>query len=87
MIFGSSGNGDQSVFEIIVKTKNGNKKISLQSTKGQAELTALSAVLHIEELLKNNHETQIYFSHQLYQGSSLFESLNAYETINIQVTE
>lgn len=87
MIFGSSGNGDQSVFEIVVKTKNGNKKISLQSTKGQAELTALSAVLHTEELLKNNHENKIYFSHQLYQNFSLFESLNAYETMNIQVTE
>lgn len=87
MIFGSSGNGDQSVFEIVVKTKNGNKKISLQSTKGQAELTALSAVLHVEELLKNNHNNKIYFSHELYQNSSLLESLNAYETINIQVTE
>lgn len=87
MIFGSSGNGDQSVFEIVVKTKNGNKKISLQSTKGQAELTALSAVIHTEELLKNIHENRIYFSHQLYKGSSLFESLNAYEAINIQVTE
>ncbi|SHK75597.1 saccharopine dehydrogenase family protein [Chryseobacterium polytrichastri] len=87
MVFGSSGNGDQSVFEIVVRTKNENKKISLQSTKGQAELTALSAVLHGEELLKNNHDNKIYFSHQLYQDSSLFESLNAYETINIQVTE
>lgn len=86
MVFASSGNGDQSVFEIVVKTKSGTKKISLQSTKGQAELTALSAVLHAEELLKNNHENKIYFSHQLYQNSSLFESLNAYETINIQVT-
>ena len=87
MIFGSSGNGDQSVFEIIIKTKNKNKKISLQSTKGQAELTALSAVLHAENMLNNSHENKIYFSHQLYQNSLLFDSLNAYETINIQVTE
>lgn len=87
MVFASSGNGDQSIFEIIVKTKNDSKKISLQSTKGQAELTALSAVLHGEELLKNNHDSKIYFSHELYQGSSLYDSLKAYETINIQVTE
>lgn len=87
MVFASSGNGDQSVFEIVIKTNNETKKISLQSTKGQAELTALSAVLHTEELLKNNHDNKIYFSHQLYQGSSLFDSLKAYETINIQITE
>ena len=52
MIFGSSGNGDQSVFEIVVDDHSGQKKLSLQSEKGQAELTALSAVLHTEELLK-----------------------------------
>ena len=84
MIFGSSGNGDQSVFEIMVKTSSGNKKLSLQSTKGQAELTALSAVLHTEELLKSSHENKIYFSHQLHQPLSLLEKLKAYETINIQ---
>lgn len=84
MIFGSSGNGDQSVFEIMIKTKEGNEKLSLQSTKGQAELTALSAVLHTEELLKNIHENNIYFSHQLHRPSSLLEKLQAYETINIK---
>ncbi len=87
MIFGSSGNGDQSVFEIVIKTHEGSKKISLQSTKGQAELTALSAVLHVEHLLKNSYENKIYFSHHLYQNSSLFQSLNAYETIHIKITE
>ncbi|WES99734.1 saccharopine dehydrogenase [Chryseobacterium arthrosphaerae] len=85
MIFGSSGNGDQSVFEIVVKDKNGSKKLSLQSTQGQAELTALSAVLHTEELLKNPHENKVYFSHQLHEPLSLLEKLNAYETININV--
>lgn len=84
MIFGSSGNGDQSVFEIVIKTKDGNEKLSLQSTKGQAELTALSAVLHMEELLKRTHENKVYFSHQLHQPSSLLEKLKAYETINIK---
>ena len=83
MIFGSSGSGDQSVFEIVIKTDNGSNRISLQSTKGQAELTASSAVLHIENLLENPHENKLYFSHQLYHASSLSESLNAYESITV----
>ncbi|MEY8759487.1 saccharopine dehydrogenase [Chryseobacterium tongliaoense] len=87
MIFGSSGNGDQSVFEIVVKDKTGHKKISLRSEKGQAELTALSAVLHLEELLNNRSENKIYFSHQLHQPAALLASLNAYGTIDIQITE
>jgi len=87
MIFGSSGNGDQSVFEIVVKDKSGRKKLSLQSTKGQAELTALSAVLHTEELLRNPHENKVYFSHQLHEPLSLLAQLDAYETINIHVTQ
>jgi saccharopine dehydrogenase-like NADP-dependent oxidoreductase len=86
MIFGSSGNGDQSVFEIVIKNKNEVKKVSLQSKKGQAELTALSAVLHTEELLKNKLENNIYFSHQLHQQDSLLKSLNDYETIHIKTT-
>lgn len=84
MIFGSSGKGDQSVFEIVVKTKNGAEKLSLRSSGGQAELTALSAVLHTEELLKNFHENNVYFSHQLHQPAALLEKLKAYETISIQ---
>ncbi|MBP2616573.1 saccharopine dehydrogenase [Chryseobacterium jejuense] len=87
MIFGSSGNGDQAVFEIVVQDKNGDKKLSLQSIKGQAELTALSAVLHTEELLRNPHEGNIYFSHQLHEPLSLLAQLNAYETININIAQ
>ncbi|MFZ4929622.1 saccharopine dehydrogenase [Chryseobacterium sp. Mn2064] len=86
MIFGSSGNGDQSVFEIVVKDQSGSKKLSLQSTKGQAELTALSAVIHAEELMRNPHENKVYFSHQLHEPLSLMAQLNAYDTINIKVT-
>ncbi|UKB82641.1 saccharopine dehydrogenase [Chryseobacterium sp. MEBOG06] len=86
MIFGSSGNGDLSVFEIVVKDQTGSKKISLQSTKGQAELTALSAVIHTEELMRNPHENKVYFSHQLHEPLALMAQLNAYETVNINVT-
>lgn len=85
MIFGSSGNGDQAVFEVVVQDKKGDKKLSLQSTKGQAELTALSAVLHTEELVRNPHENNVYFSHQLHEPLSLLAQLNAYETININI--
>jgi len=87
MIFGSSGNGDQSVFEIIVRSDKQHKEISLQSVKGQAELTALSAVLHTEQLFNNDFENKIYFSHQLYKDSNLIELLQAHGTINIKVTE
>jgi len=87
MIFGSRGNGDQSVFEIVIKSDNQHKKISLQSLKGQAELTALSAVLHTEQLSNNHYENKVYFSHQLYKGSALIESLKNYKSINIKITE
>lgn len=59
----------------------------MQSLKGQAELTALSAVLHTEQLFNNEYENKIYFSHQLYQGSTLLELLKSYESINIKVAE
>ncbi|WP_426479402.1 saccharopine dehydrogenase [Chryseobacterium sp. CBSDS_008] len=87
MIFGSSGNGDQAVFEIVVKDKTGQKKLSLRSMKGQAELTALSAVLHTEELLRNPHENNVYFSHQLHEPLSLMSQLHAYDSININITQ
>lgn len=87
MIFGSSGNGDISVFEIVIKDKTGHRKLSLKSAKGQAELTALSAVLHTEELLRNPHENKVYFSHQLHEPLSLLAQLNAYETINVNVVQ
>jgi len=87
MIFGSSGNGDQAVFEIVVEDPSGQKKLSLQSLKGQAELTALSAVLHTEELLRNPHENKVYFSHQLHDPLSLMAQLHAYDSININVTQ
>lgn len=87
LIFGSSGNGDQAVFEVVIKDKDGEKKLSLQSTKGQAELTALSTVLHTEELFRNPHENNVYFSHQLHEPLSLLSQLNACETININIVQ
>jgi hypothetical protein len=64
-----------------------NQKLKNQPSKFKrsAELTALSAVLHVEELLKNQSENKVYFSHQLHQPESLFKSLEDYETINIKM--
>ncbi|MFP7655620.1 saccharopine dehydrogenase family protein [Chryseobacterium proteolyticum] len=88
MIFGSSGKGDQSVFDIVISGHMGNKTISLKSTNGQAELTALSAVLHAEKLLgSEKHDNRIYFSHQLHEPHDLMNSLNAYESIHIETIE
>lgn len=83
-IFGSSGNGDQSVFEIVIKDDQGEKKLSLQSKKGQAELTALAAVLHAEMLLHGDFKNKIYFAHQLHDPKKLYQSLAEYEGITIE---
>jgi saccharopine dehydrogenase-like NADP-dependent oxidoreductase len=84
VIFGSSGNGDQSVFEIVIKDDQGEKKLSLQSKKGQAELTALAAVLHTEMLLHGDFKNKIYFAHQLHDPKKLYQSLAEYEGITIE---
>ena len=84
-IFGGSGNGDQAVFEIIIKQGENVRKMSLQSERGQAELTALSAVLHTEEILKDTLDNKIYFSHQIHRSDDLLSSLRSYPGINVQV--
>lgn len=86
LLFGSSGNGDQTVFEVLVKTQNKTKRISLQSVKGQAELTAFSTVLHIEKLLSDRIVDGIYFSHQIHSSEEIYEALNSYSTINIKIS-
>lgn len=83
MIFAANGKGDQTVFEIVIKNAAETRKISLQSIKGQAELTALSAVLHTEALLKNRHGNKVYFGHQLHDPKALLHLLTSYKTINI----
>ena len=86
LLFGSSGNGDQTVFEIVLKTQDKIKKVSLQSIKGQAELTAFSAVLHIENMLSEKVAAGIYFSHQLHSSREVYEALKNYSTINIKIS-
>lgn len=86
-VFGSSGNGDLSIFEGIVYTRDGKyKKISVQSARGQAELTALSTVLHIESLLKTVFENRVYFAHELHQDQDLHLLLLDYNTITVEVS-
>lgn len=84
VIFGSSGSGDQSVFEIVIKEGQREKKLSLQSKKGQAELTALATVLHAEMLLHGEFKNKIYFAHQLHDPRKLYQSLAKYEGITIE---
>lgn len=85
LLFGSSGNGDQTIFEIIVKTQDKSKKISLQSLKGQAELTAFSTVLHIEKMLDETISDGIYFSHQIHSPQEIYEALENYHTVNLKI--
>ncbi|MCV9928923.1 saccharopine dehydrogenase [Flavobacterium sp. LS1R49] len=86
LLFGSSGNGDQTVFEVIVKTQNKTKRVSLQSVKGQAELTAFSTVLHIEKMLSETLSNGIYFSHQMHSSQEIYKALNSYNTINLKIS-
>ncbi|CAA9195332.1 NAD-dependent epimerase/dehydratase family protein [Flavobacterium collinsii] len=86
LLFGSSGKGDQTIFEVIVKTQNKTKRISLQSLKGQAELTAFSAVLHVERLLSESVAEGIYFSHQIHSPAEIYEALTSYSTISINIS-
>lgn len=86
LMFGSSGNGDQTVFEVVVKTQDKTKKISLQSVKGQAELTAFSTVLHIEKMLSNTLLNGNYFSHQIHSSQEIYEALESYAAINIKTS-
>jgi len=87
LLFGSSGNGDQTVFEVIVKTKDKTKRVSLQSVKGQAELTAFSTVLHIEKMLSETLLSGIYFGHQMHSSQEVFDALESYNTINLKISE
>lgn len=86
-IFGSSGDGDLSVFELMIYMRDGKyKKISVQSEKGQAELTALSTVLHIESLYKLHFENRVYFSHELHIAQDLPNLLTDYKTLTVKVS-
>jgi saccharopine dehydrogenase-like NADP-dependent oxidoreductase len=87
LLFGSSGNGDQTIFEVIIKTADKRKRVSLQSVKGQAELTAFSTVLHIEKMLGESVSDGIYFSHQMHSSKEIYEALSNYSTINLKITK
>lgn len=87
LLFGSSGNGDQTIFEVMIKTQDKIKRVSLQSAKGQAELTAFSTVLHVERMLDETLPGRIYFSHQMHSSQEVYEALNSYTTINLKISE
>lgn len=85
LIFGGSGNGDISAFEIIFSNhKSEETRICVKSEGGQSELTAFSAVLHIEKMLENSNPNGIYFSHQLHQPQKFVDLLTSNKSITIQ---
>lgn len=85
MIFGGSGNGAISSFEIIYSdTQSKESKIALKCEKGQSELTAFSTVLHVEKMLENSNPQGIYFSHQLHNPKKFIDSLTSNKSITIQ---
>jgi saccharopine dehydrogenase-like NADP-dependent oxidoreductase len=86
LLFGSSGNGDQTIFEVVIKTNDKIKKVSVQSIKGQAELTAFSTVLHIEKMLSNTLISGVYFSHQIHSSHEIYDALHDYGAINIKLS-
>lgn len=83
LLFSANGKGDQTVFEIVVKTSNTIKTISLQSVLGQAYLTAFTTVLNIEKALQTQNNG-LYFSHQLFEPNEFYNLINSSKTINIK---
>ncbi|MGZ9735488.1 saccharopine dehydrogenase [Flavobacterium sp. GNP002] len=84
LIFGGSGNGDISAFEIhFSQSKSNKEKVMLKCREGQSELTAFSTVIHVEKMLKNNIESGIYFSHQLHNPKEFLSSLTSNSAITI----
>lgn len=85
-LFYSSGNGDNTAFEVVARHTNGTQsRISLLCTAGQAYLTALSTCLHIKKVLNSQLPNQIYFSYQLYQNNEFIDNLKKNEQIKIEI--
>lgn len=85
IIFGGSGNGAISSFEIIYSDHHSKEnKIALKCEKGQSELTAFSTVIHVEKMLENSTPKGIYFSHQLHDPKRFIDSLTSNKAITIQ---
>ena len=83
-IFGGSGNGDISSFEIIYSDATSKEnRIVLKCEAGQSELTAFSTVLHVEKMLKNSNPNGVYFSHQLHDSKKFIDLLISNKSIKI----
>lgn len=82
LIFGGSGKGDTTFFEIIIKNhENEENIIGLKSLNGQSELTAFSTVLHIEKILENVHPSGIYFGHNIHSPHDFIKNLTTNSSI------
>lgn len=86
LLFSANGTGDQTIFDIVVNTENGSKQVSVQDISGQAHLTALSTVLHIETMQETDQNNGVYFSHQLHTSSKIYDLLNSENGIIINTT-
>ena len=85
LIFGGSGKGDISAFEVVFSNhKSQERKICVKSEGGQSELTAFSTVLHVEKMLENSNPTGVYFSHQLHDPKTFVKLLTSNQSITIQ---
>lgn len=83
LIFASNGKGDQTAFEITIRTVDQTKVIRLRDILGQANLTAFITVLNIEKILQESSEG-IFFSHQLFKPNEFYNLLKRSKSINIE---
>jgi hypothetical protein len=84
-LFTSKGTGDQTIFDVVVKTKIGSQQISVKDKHGQAHLTATLTVLHIEAMLNDDLNNGVYFSHQIHQSAKLYSLLNSVDGIVVNI--
>lgn len=86
LIFKVKGKGDQTLFDVIVKTNSDSKVISVRDSFGQAHLTSVLTVLHIEKMLESEKGDGVYFSHQLHNPTILYNLLSSITGVNIIIS-
>lgn len=86
-LFHASGQGDCTAIDILIQThENKTLKISMIDQKGQAHLTALATVLHIEQLIQSPTSIAgVYFAHQLYKPNEFSANLVQNPDIKISI--
>ncbi|WP_316752641.1 hypothetical protein [Pedobacter gandavensis] len=85
LIFSANGNGDQTLFEVIVDNGQKTSRVAVQDTLGQAHLTAFCTVLHIEAMFKSDQKEGVFFSHQLHQPLEFLSLLRSSANITVEM--